>query len=247
MGCADKGMLIPLALDDELDAAAVADLHQHLARCPDCARDWAQLTALRAALKRSLPRVPAPAALRARILADLPGEPEVIRWRRFRIAGMAAAGLALAAMVMLVMLPNGREEDRLTAEILAAHRLAVTEGPLTEIATADPAALRPFLAAHLAQPPVIPDLTRSGWTLLGGRLEAVAGTPVVALAYRRDAHVITLALQATPSRPDGESEAETRSGYAACHWTKGGVTFWAVGDVDTEMLERFEDAVTGQV
>ena len=48
----------------------------------------------------------------------------------------------------------------------------------------------------------------------------------------------------TPQAPPGDTDAVVRRGYAVCHWTRAGLTYWAVADVDPEQLETFEDLVT---
>ena len=71
MDCMEAGMLIPLLLDDELDAEQSLLLEAHLDGCPDCQLELEREGELRLALRRAADRVVAPAALRARIADEL--------------------------------------------------------------------------------------------------------------------------------------------------------------------------------
>ena len=249
MGCADKGMLVPLALDGELDAEAAVEFEQHLAHCPDCAVDHARLKGLKAALAAGLDRPLAPAALRDRILAALP-EPEGTGLHRFRRPGWTATaglavGAALAASLATFLLVRPTEEDRLTQEIVSSHVRALASGHLTDLAASEPGTLQPWLAERVASTTPVRDLSKSGYRLAGARLDYLDRDRIVAVVYRRDAHLFTLYVVKTPAARDGESDAVIRQGYAVCHWTRTGLTFWAVSDADPEQLEAFEDAATG--
>ena len=75
MICPDREAALNALLDDELDPPAARALAAHVATCPGCAAGLAGLLALRAELAALAPAVPAPAALRQRIEAALPGAP----------------------------------------------------------------------------------------------------------------------------------------------------------------------------
>ena len=72
MSCAEKSLLVDLALDDELDVAGLAEFEQHLQQCPDCAVGFARQKALRGALRAQMPRHKSPSDLIQRIRDALP-------------------------------------------------------------------------------------------------------------------------------------------------------------------------------
>jgi anti-sigma factor RsiW len=72
MSCADKCLLVDLALDDELDVSGLAEFERHLKECPDCAVAFARQKALRGALRSRLPRHRTPSELVQRIRDSLP-------------------------------------------------------------------------------------------------------------------------------------------------------------------------------
>lgn len=73
MECRDARALLQAGADDELGAAESLRLEQHLDGCPGCRAELQALRALRAAVREGAPYYRADAALRARLLAALPG------------------------------------------------------------------------------------------------------------------------------------------------------------------------------
>jgi anti-sigma factor RsiW len=74
--------------------------------------------------------------------------------------------------------------------------------------------------------------------LLGGRLDYLGGRAVAALAYQRGKHPINLFIW--PERDGGAALDTSRDGYNVIHWTAGGMTLWAVSDVERDELVAFE-------
>jgi anti-sigma factor (TIGR02949 family) len=248
MGCADKAPLVALALDGELGPADVAELDRHLAECSACAVEYAQLKALRQSLRAALPRPEAPPELRRRILAAIPDPRPVRRFRRIGWPTVLAAALgsAVAASLATFLLVHPTEEDRMTQEIVSSHVRSLVSGHLTDLAASDPGEVEPWFNGRLDMAPPVRDLSAEGFQLAGARVDYLDRNRTAALVYRRGAHVFSLYVLDTPKQPEGDSDAVLRQGYAVCHWTKNGLTFWAVADVDPEQLEAFEDLVTGK-
>jgi anti-sigma factor (TIGR02949 family) len=71
MNCVESGRLLNAYSDGELDLQAALAVEDHLERCARCRAASAGLCALRSALSRACEPEPAPAGLRARVLADL--------------------------------------------------------------------------------------------------------------------------------------------------------------------------------
>ncbi len=132
----------------------------------------------------------------------------------------------------------------MTEAIVTGHIRALEADHLTDLASADAGTVRPWITGKLHAALPVSDLSAEGYVLQGARLDYVDGQKTAGLVYRTGEHVLTLYVLSTPKAPPGDSDAVTRHGYAVCHWTRGGLTYWAVGNVDTEALESFEDLVT---
>src|SRR5438876_879505 len=89
----------------------------------------------------------------------------------------------------------------------------------------------------LTSPP-LKDLKTKGFPLTGGRLDYFGGRSVAALVYRRSQHVISLFIRPS-SNSDSRLQATTINGYNAIHWTRSGMTYWAVSDLNAQDLREF--------
>ena len=265
MSCADKTLLVDLALDDELDAAGLAEFEQHLKDCPDCAVAFARQKALRGALRGRLPRHLVPPALVQRIRNALPdGVPAlpveapaapvppapVSFWpspaaRQRGLQVLAAFGGAVAAALVTVWIMHVTPEERMTRAVVESHVRALMSGRMLDVASADPKTIRPWFTGRVDVSPPVKDLSAKGFELVGARLDYVDNRRAAALVYRHNEHMITLYIFAAPNAPMGDSDAVVRQGYAVCHWSRHGMTDWVVSDMEPEQLEQFEDLVTG--
>jgi len=242
MSCPDKSVLLHGMLDGELDVVGALAFEAHMKECPACAAEYQRQQAIRAALRRSELRDRAPDALRRRIaaLADVPAEPW---WHRllagWRWGGAGAAVLA-TALALLLVLPGGGED--LTRQLVDSHVRSLLAEHLTDVVSSDRHTVKPWFAGKLdAAPPVI-DLAPQGFPLAGGRLDYLDRRVVAALVYRRREHVINLFVWPQPGAADAAVTEETEEGYRLLHWTRSGLQFWAVSDVDLSDLQTFQAA-----
>ncbi|WP_044564324.1 anti-sigma factor [Azospirillum sp. B4] len=250
--CPDKADLLHGLLDNELDAAHARELEAHIAACPACAEVWAEMRALRAALADPGLRPKAPAALRARILADIgavdpPRTVPPMAGRgssRLRRWGGAGVGLAVAASLLLMVAPFG-EDGKLEGELVAGHVRSLQAQHLLDVPTSDHHTVKPWFAGKLDYSPPALELAAAGFPLQGGRLDYMAGRPVAALVYRHGAHVLNLYVW--PGDGPRQPDFQDRDGYILMHWRTGGMTYWAVSDVGEEEMHAFATALTQAV
>ena len=75
-------------------------------------------------------------------------------------------------------------------ELEARHLTAFTKAAPCDFESADPAAVRAWIAQHFGQEVEVPSVP--GATLLGARRCNLSGTPTVSLMYRRGAEPLSL-------------------------------------------------------
>jgi anti-sigma factor RsiW len=63
---------------------------------------------------------------------------------------------------------------------------------------------------------------------------------VAALVYQRRRHVINVFVWPTASSTNGAGEL-TRKGFNTIHWSKAGMTYWAVSDLALGELRQLAD------
>jgi anti-sigma factor RsiW len=164
--------------------------------------------------------------------------------RRNVLKGFAMGSVVSAAMAASVVLfvRSGEQDQRILGEVVSAHLRSLQADHLTDVQSTDQHTVKPWFNGRLDVAPPVVDLTAVGFTLLGGRLDYVAGRAVAAIAYRRRVHVINLFVTPDFGRGLGAERAtkmETLQGFNIRRWTSSGLNFWAVSDISADELQEF--------
>jgi mycothiol system anti-sigma-R factor len=246
MDCEDARDLLHAYADNELDAMTSRELEAHLRDCPGCARAFAADRAVKTVVANPALLHTAPAALRDRLLASgvfsslsTKTEHERVRIPR-RMLALAASLMIVAGLTwfLLSILARPGANALVAQAALASHlRSLQADAHLLDVQSTDQHTVKPWFAGRVDFAPPVRDLAGRGFPLMGGRLDFLRDRPVVALVYRRNKHVINLFIWPGES---GKSDAE-RQGYHLVHWSDGGMTFWAVSDLNAPELHQFAD------
>lgn len=262
MRCDRDRLRIALLLDGELPAAERETLSAHAAECADCGRYRDELVWLRGKLKetRRTPSAAFQERLRARLdyeAAERADEPESapsarhwterflagVRPQFSTYAGQAAAMLAACVLSVAATLwwvgQSGLPADQ-AHDVLAAHVRSLLQDNAVQVASLDTHTVKPWFNGRIDYTPVVKDLSNDGFKLAGGRLDYVDGRRVAALVYLHRLHKISLFIWPATG-PDAAPVAERIEGYNLLTWTKGGMRFWAISDVDAAELQKLPD------
>ena len=166
-------------------------------------------------------------------------KPSRWRWPAWAFAGIGfACGLVFSTAIVLV---TGRQadSDRLEAELVGSHVRALMASHLTDVASSNQHTVKPWFQGKLNYSPPVRDLDQDGFPLVGGRLDYLAGKPVAALVYRRNGHMINLFIW--PDTHARGTDVSGRQGYNVMRWTKDGMTYSAVSDLNLNELRAFSE------
>ena len=75
------------------------------------------------------------------------------------------------------------------------------------------------------------------------RFDYVGGRPVAALVYQRRQHLINLFVWPSPDESDDKDRIVVRQGYDLIHWSRAGMVYWAVSDLNLNELQEFAQAL----
>jgi anti-sigma factor RsiW len=240
--CPDREAMLQAYVDNELDAANALAFESHLKACEGCAGRVRLLQDLKARLAEADLNTPAPHQLRQRIDNLIAAEVKTPRPQRQSLRrgwGWLSAGAmtAVAASLALVQFASPALEDQLIAD----HVRSLQADHLMDVATSDRHTDKPWFNGKIDFAPVVPELAPQGFPLAGGRLDYADGREVAAIVYRRNAHVINLFVMPAAEHA-GLHAPPARSSYSVVQWKQGGLSYWAVSDMERGDVEAFRRA-----
>jgi anti-sigma factor RsiW len=255
MICTETRQLLDAYLDNELDLRSTLEMEDHLARCSACGAEEKSLRALQLSAQANLTRYALPPELEARLRAavplseaEAPPAPAARRpARRWRWAALAPAAAAAALLVVAgPRLWTPRSEASVADAVVAAHVRSLLANHLTDVASSDQHTVKPWFQGKLDYSVTVTDWAAEGFPLVGGRLDYVEDTPAASLVYRRAQHVVNLFVW--PSKQAGNEPVQriSRRGYNAYFWSKDGMHYWAVSDLNGTELQKFVELVRRQ-
>jgi anti-sigma factor RsiW len=237
MNCRDAALLLHARLDNELDVAGALTVDRHLSECRACAAQYAALENLQQEIARANLGYALPASLERKLAGRF------LSWRprwSFKTVMLAAAVVAVAALVVSVPMMRTGDNTAAGAEILDSHLRSLQPGHLFDVQSSDQHTVKPWFQGKTDFSPPVPDLTKDGFILVGGRLEVIHRQPAAAIVYQRRQHVIGLYVWPSAGR-DTRPELQDQSGYHLLHWNRDNLSFWAVSDVSAADLGVFAD------
>jgi len=235
MTCAEAEPLIGASLDGELDSQTALRIDEHSSACQRCSilldrlqrlqqeiaageLDWSANTDLR----------PLRAAIRRRTRQNWWQVPWL--WRSVLVA-------VATVLVVMIAIPWG-SGNSIERQMVDNHLRSMLADHLVDVPSSDQHTVKPWFQGKLNFAPSVPDLSADGFTLIGGRLDVVAGRPAAAIVYRRRQHLVNLWIQAADGA-QSQLKSTDVEGFHLLQWRKSGMTFWAVSDLNPAELREF--------
>lgn len=243
MTCAAAVELVESYLDGELDPSVQAEIEDHLSNCGACAERHARVRQLKLDIRAQAPYYDPPPGLERRVRAALaqaaqseakPGSSGAWQWFAIAATFLLACSLALN----LALFRSHR--DTLAQAVVSSHVRSLIGTHLLDVPSSDRHTVKPWFNGKLDFSPDVKDFAGQGYPLVGGRIEYLEDRPVAALVYQRRLHVINVFVWPTGSSPDNAGEL-AQKGFNLIHWTKAGMTYWAVSDLSLNELRQFSD------
>jgi anti-sigma factor RsiW len=234
----DNSLLVHGYLDGELDPAHALELERAIAADPALAAERDSAKALRDLINDRLAAERAPLGLRSRIES-------AVGLRRAR--PRPSWGMLAAASVLVAVMASGttwlsmRPLQTETAEMVVADHLRALMAPQpTDVSSSDRHTVKPWFNGRVPQAPKVVDLTREGFSLIGGRVDVIGRVPVPALVYRHNQHLISLS--AIPAASVNSPGRLTIAGFNVLEWSDNAVRYWVVSDLGASDLDSFAKA-----
>jgi len=232
-------------IDGRLAPQRVAEIEAWLAERPEDAARIAAQRQDREALKATYAPIAAE-PVPARLISEFERGPRQV-WRRAATAVLIFAAGAAVGWGAGTYLRQPTEPDRpdLVRAAIGAHRVFVPEvrHPV-EVAANEEAHLVQWLSKKLGHPLKAPDLTASGFRLVGGRLLSEYGRPAALFMYENNyGQRITIHCIAEPGEGATAFRYREIDGVAAFYWIDEKLAYAVIGKVKREKLLEVAQAV----
>jgi anti-sigma factor RsiW len=246
MSCQELRGLLDAHIDSELDLVTTLQFDRHLTECASCRASREQHEQFNRAVRAQMPRFDAPPGLEHKIRVQLRSadrtRPALVPsslsgWRPCAIAASLIGLLAFGAISFTLLRPRA-EAEVLAQQVVSSHIRSLMADHLSDVASTDQHTVKPWFTGKLDFAPVVQDLARQGFPLIGGRLDYLDDHPVAALVYKHRKHTINLFLW-----PSGNADLTPRTlsirGFNIVHWTQARMSYWAVSDLNAIELSEF--------
>jgi anti-sigma factor RsiW len=243
VNCPEVDRTIDAYGDDELGATKAVEVRAHLDFCPACRQRVAARASL-GRLIRSVPYYTAPDRLR--VAVAIARRPARVSPRVLALAAMVTLAVSVGSGTVIRTV-RARQAAAATSavaqDVVASHARALVGAHLFDVRSTDQHTVKPWFLGKLDFSPPVDDLAPLGFPLVGGRLDDLGGRPVAALVYQRRQHTINVFVW--PASDSSETLTDTRAlrGFQVRHWTRDGMAFWAVSDLDDAELDQFVRAL----
>ena len=244
MRCEETRDLIHAHVDGELDVINSLEVERHLQDCDQCSQTYQAIRSLKPAIGNGAVRFEPPAAFERRLRSALRRENQtprrsfVVSWRWI----LAAVSVVIVIGLVWAAAPqfNRRSEsDLLAQEIVSSHVRSLMADHLTDVPSSDQHTVKPWFDGKLDFSPPVRDLKDQGFSLNGGRLDYIGGRPVAALVYQRRQHSINVFIWPTTDAGTTTQSVSETHGYNVIRWSTGGMSYWAVSDLNMDELRQF--------
>jgi anti-sigma factor RsiW len=199
-----------------------------------------QVRELHTAVTNAAPAYRAPAQLRRNIRAALRREArsEEKIFSPWLIMTTAACALLVLGAI-LFQTARTSEKNAIADQVIANHVRSLLATHLVDVASSDQHTVKPWFEGKIDFAPTVTDFASQGFPLIGGRLDYLNTRTVAVLVYQRGKHPINLFVAPAGSTRDTSPSFFTRRGYNLLRWTRNGMEYWAISDLNENELREF--------
>lgn len=248
MPCDHARTLLGAYVDGELTGAARQAAADQVRSCPACADAADDIRRIGRQLNATGREI-APPQLAQRIRDELAKEMASDRpvpsrlattWRApaARFVGAMVAASVVSSLITWSVATWPRGEVRLENDVVSAHIRSLLQDSPIQVASSDNHTVKPWFNGRIDFAPEVKDFTSEGFPLLGGRIDYIGGRRVGAIVYKRHLHVINVFMWPAAAPEPADALADVAKGYNVLHWSKAGVTYWAISDLNADEMRQ---------
>jgi anti-sigma factor RsiW len=239
-------------VDRVLEPERQAEVADYMREHPDVAKRVAAFSGQRDLMRTALATIadePLPPELNlSRIIENRARRPSVARWAMAAMLLLSIGGLGgWAVRGALEVTPGGlvalAQEATVSYNVYAPDRVRPVE-----VRASDAAQLVQWVSDRLHRPVKVPDLTTSGYRLMGGRLVATSHGPAAMFMYDDDrgSRIVVLTRPMSSADRDAPMTLRSQGDVGGFAWADDGVGYSLVGQAAPESLRPIANEVRRQ-
>ncbi len=244
MSCDQNPITLSSYLDGELPSDQIPAMREHIATCPQCASEIAELTSLKSSLRAARGHHTLTLEFRKKLQQQI----APTRRPRPNMLRFIPVALALAAMLLLAFTwtQHSRRQDAFS-EVADLHVNALASTNPLDVISTDRHTVKPWFQGRIPFSFNVPELTGTEFTLLGGRVVYLHQQPGAQLIVAMRQHKISvLIFQASPGQAlpfPVSTEAGAHNAFTVETWQSNGLRFVVIGDVDATEISRLAQSL----
>lgn len=225
-------------LDGELSSSEMSAFDAHVRTCSSCAANALARVQMKRAVRAAGLRFKASPEFREKIRAQVAAP---VRTRRSFswLWALATLALVLGAFLTGWMTQERTRQRALYSELTDLHVATLASATPVDVISTDRHTVKPWFQGKIPFSFNLPDLTNSDFTLIGGRVTYLRGTPGAQLIYQLRKHDISVFIFPEQAlRLNRQPGALfTNLSFHTASWTQGGLRYFVLGDVGSEQIE----------
>lgn len=225
-------------LDGELSSSEMSAFDAHVRGCSSCAASTLARVQLKRAVRSAGQRFQAAPEFRQKIRAQVAAPSHPRRSLSWFWAAVTLA-LVLSAFVTGWITQERGRQAALYSELTDLHVATLASATPVDVISTDRHTVKPWFQGKIPFSFNLPDLANSEFTLIGGRVTYLRGTPGAQLIYQLRKHEISVFIFPEQAlRLNTRPEALfTHLTFHTASWTQDGLRYFVLGDVSPDQLQ----------
>ncbi|HEX4322556.1 MAG TPA: anti-sigma factor [Acidobacteriaceae bacterium] len=239
MLCEQNSTALAAYLDGELGSDEAVAMQQHIAACPRCAAEIAEMVSLRRSLLAARSRHTPSADFRRRIQQQIAASKAPVPKTKPRLLRFLPYAIPLAAM-LLVAIALLRYSDRTDAfsEVADLHVNALASANPFDVVSTDRHTVKPWFQGKVPFSFNVPELSGTGFQLLGGKLVYLHQQPAAQLIVALRQHRISVLIFQNANTFPITTESGSHNAFNVSTWKSQSLRFVILGDADQSQIDN---------
>ena len=247
MACEQWREKLDAYVDGELPLADEQALREHFKSCANCAADALDRVQMKRSIQTAAMRFRPDPAFRARVRASISARSSTKRaWHWAPTFAFAAACVVLIAVLWTSHFRSHTREQQLVSELVDLHVATLASASPVDVISTDRHTVKPWFEGKLPFTFDLPELQGSPFTLVGGRASYLNQSAGAELIFRLRQHNISAFIfQESAMRQGCNLASASEFNFHLDSWTRNGLCYFVVGDVNTEDLGKLAALLKG--